>query len=261
YRELMRAARIWRLLKLLKWSGKGDLVLFCPACPQLGINLSPAEEADLSHWKYTRTVVMDGNFKAEHMHDRWPDDQVCLMDGQGYMVGRERYQHYLKATNYPRSKCNNHRAVNQANANQHKLEVTGIGGCACACHGCFIPHAMVDFQKGEQFVLLGLHPLLSSLTVQASQHGLCPLPHFVLQHDMTQVHRVLSFYDINCQYMKNLRKRLTGNAFINIPAELPIVPSIGIWHVHSHQMECHARYAPSFIPGAGCIDGKIIETL
>ncbi|KAF8834649.1 hypothetical protein BDN67DRAFT_985173 [Paxillus ammoniavirescens] len=71
YRELMRAARIWRLLKLLKWSGKGhpsavnptapntfqrpvgsdgqgDLVLFCPACPQPGINLSPAEEADLS---------------------------------------------------------------------------------------------------------------------------------------------------------------------------------------------------------------------
>ena len=71
YRELMRSARIWRLLKLLKWSGtghlspaeqlqpqtlqrpdrtdgQGDLVLFCPACPQPGINLSMSEEADLS---------------------------------------------------------------------------------------------------------------------------------------------------------------------------------------------------------------------
>ncbi|KIK72791.1 hypothetical protein PAXRUDRAFT_21577 [Paxillus rubicundulus Ve08.2h10] len=61
--------------------------------------------------------------------------------------------------------------------------------------------------------------------------------------------------------MKNLWKRLTGNAFINIPAELPIVSSIGIWHVHSHQTECHARYAPSFIPSAGRVDGKIIEML
>ncbi|KIK72783.1 hypothetical protein PAXRUDRAFT_21586 [Paxillus rubicundulus Ve08.2h10] len=82
-----------------------------------------------------------------------------------------------------------------------------------------------------------------------------------LSYNMTRVHQVLSFYDINCQYMKNLRKQLTGNAFINIPAELPIVPSIRIWHVHSHQTECHARYAPSFIPGAGHVDGEIIETL
>ncbi|KAF8835199.1 hypothetical protein BDN67DRAFT_913462, partial [Paxillus ammoniavirescens] len=68
-------------------------------------------------------------------------------------------------------------------------------------------------------------------------------------------------YDINCQYMKNLGKRLTGNAFIAIPPDLPIVPSIGIWHVHSHQAKFHARYAQSFIPGAGRVDGEIIETL
>ncbi|KAF8833725.1 hypothetical protein BDN67DRAFT_916377, partial [Paxillus ammoniavirescens] len=140
YREFMGAARIWRLLKLLKWSGMGDpspaerdLVLFCPTCPQPGINLSTAEEGDLSHWKYTRIVVMDGNFKAEHMHDCQPNDQVCLMDGRGYM----------------RSKCNNHQAINQANANRHKLEATGIRGCACTHHGCFVSHAVVDFQKGE----------------------------------------------------------------------------------------------------------------
>ncbi|KAF8833304.1 hypothetical protein BDN67DRAFT_1017717 [Paxillus ammoniavirescens] len=46
-----------------------------------------------------------------------------------------------------------------------------------------------------------------------------------------------------------------------IPPDLPIIPSIGIWHIHGHQAECHARYAPSFVPGAGRVDGKIIETL
>ncbi|KAI6040990.1 hypothetical protein EDC04DRAFT_2542366, partial [Pisolithus marmoratus] len=49
YRELLWVARQWHLLKLLKWSGyqdntngstKGDLALFCVACPQPSINLS-----------------------------------------------------------------------------------------------------------------------------------------------------------------------------------------------------------------------------
>ena len=49
------------------------------------------------------------------------------------------------------SNCSNHQAVNQANAQRNQLTVTGISGCACAQHGCFVPHSMVDFQKGEQY--------------------------------------------------------------------------------------------------------------
>ena len=44
---------------------------------------------------------MDGNFKAKHLPNQQPGDQVWLMDGQGYMVGREDYKAYLKATNHP----------------------------------------------------------------------------------------------------------------------------------------------------------------
>ncbi|KIK72985.1 hypothetical protein PAXRUDRAFT_70865, partial [Paxillus rubicundulus Ve08.2h10] len=48
YRELLWVARICRVLKLLKWNGfghdlrvvrLGQLVLFCPAFPQKGVNL------------------------------------------------------------------------------------------------------------------------------------------------------------------------------------------------------------------------------
>ncbi|KIK74153.1 hypothetical protein PAXRUDRAFT_176543, partial [Paxillus rubicundulus Ve08.2h10] len=46
--------------------------------------------------------------------------------------------------------CNNHRAVNQAISLHAQLEATGIGATACACHGCFVPHSVVDFQKGER---------------------------------------------------------------------------------------------------------------
>ncbi|KIK72726.1 hypothetical protein PAXRUDRAFT_21652 [Paxillus rubicundulus Ve08.2h10] len=130
---------------------------------------------------------MDGNFKAKHMHDKKPDDQVFLMDGKGYIVGQKKYHDYLKAAKDApeRSDCNNHRAVNQANAHRHKLEATKIGGCACARHGCFIPHSLVDFQKGERQVNMDY----------ALSHA--------LGHNMAGIQRVLTFYDINCQYMKN----------------------------------------------------------
>ncbi|KAI6003434.1 hypothetical protein F5J12DRAFT_906144 [Pisolithus orientalis] len=138
YRELLRVSRMWRLLKLLKWQGfhqqlpdpwASELVLFCPACPQPGIN------PDLCSWQFARTFVMDSNFKAEHMLPKNAAKEVWLMDGNGFM----------------KSNCNNHQAVNQANALRNKLESIGIGGCACVRHGCFVPHAMVNFQKGEQY--------------------------------------------------------------------------------------------------------------
>ncbi|KAG1848649.1 hypothetical protein F4604DRAFT_1687616 [Suillus subluteus] len=84
YRELMRVARQWRQLKTMKWHGfghrsdipsTGELALFCPACPQPGINVLVAGDESLDDddknspsWKYTRSFVMDGNFKAEHLH-------------------------------------------------------------------------------------------------------------------------------------------------------------------------------------------------
>jgi len=51
YREFRRMSRIWRWMKRLKWAGygnnnktadkvsPGELSVFCPACPQPGINL------------------------------------------------------------------------------------------------------------------------------------------------------------------------------------------------------------------------------
>lgn len=59
----------------------------------------------LFSWRYTRTLIMDGNFKAEHMHEKCPGDQVWLMDGLGYMVTRPEYQTYLKDTAHPLEVC------------------------------------------------------------------------------------------------------------------------------------------------------------
>lgn len=49
-------------------------------------------------WKYTRIFNMDGNFKAEHMRMRRPENDIAISDGTGFMVGTERYKTYLAAT-------------------------------------------------------------------------------------------------------------------------------------------------------------------
>jgi hypothetical protein len=117
----MRVARQWCQLKLLKWHGfrhdredpkDGKLALFCPACPQLGINVTLPANYDDSRprWLYARSLVMDGNFKAEHLHPVHPEDKVWLTNGKCFMVGRARYQAHLALardlTEY--FECNNH---------------------------------------------------------------------------------------------------------------------------------------------------------
>ena len=82
-----------------------------------------------------------------------------------------------------------------------------------------------------------------------------------LNYNMAGIRNVVTFYDINCAYMKKLWAQVTNNAYIQIRPEVEIIPGIGIWHVHGHRAECYSRYAPLFISGVGWIDGEVLETL
>ncbi|KAG1783199.1 hypothetical protein EV702DRAFT_948208, partial [Suillus placidus] len=242
-------------LKQLKWHGfghekrqpkAGELALFCPACLQPGVNVNLAEKnaADPA-WLYSRSLVIDGNFKAEHMFPVNPTDKVALTDGLGFMVSDARYKMHLAEAKdvVNRSDCNNHRAVNQANASRHKLEATGIGGCACARHSCFVPHSMVDFQKGERQMNM--------------DYALCQ----ALGYNTNRIDQALTFYDINCQYHKHLQQRVDESPYLDLPWGMEVTPGIGLWHVHGHEDKCYVRYASNFITGAARIDSEIMETL
>lgn len=64
-----------------------------------------------------------------------------------------------------------------------------------------------------------------------------------------------------CQYFKKLGTRFAENDYLELPEGVKLIPGIGLFHVHGHQPSCLVRYAPSFIKGAGQVDGEIIETL
>jgi hypothetical protein len=82
-----------------------------------------------------------------------------------------------------------------------------------------------------------------------------------LKHNMQGISRVLTFYDINCQYHKHFHERVERNIYLEVHRGLDIVPGIGLWHIHGHQDSCYVKYASNFIEGAGRIDGEIMETL
>ena len=76
------------------------------------------------------------------------------------------------------------------------------------------------------------------------------------------IQTLLVMYDIACQYSKKAEDRFQeGRAHLTWPEACIIFWAIGLFHIHGHQRDCFAKYAPNFIPGAGQVDGEIIETL
>jgi hypothetical protein len=125
YREFRRMTRIWRWMKKLKWAGyagsskkvkdvgPGELAIFCPACPQPGINIPDDWRKDiLRHviqylifhimslifiyrWVYKRIFVGDGNFKADHVRLLKEFEYEWLSEGSGMIPARKEYFSFL----------------------------------------------------------------------------------------------------------------------------------------------------------------------
>ena len=46
-------------------------------------------------WLYTRSIVIDGNFSAEHLKMKQPEEDIALSPGGRYMVEPKRYELHL----------------------------------------------------------------------------------------------------------------------------------------------------------------------
>jgi hypothetical protein len=89
-------------------------------------------------------------------------------------------------------------------------------------------------------------------------YGLCEALKTTHTDELSQV---LLVYDVNCQYSKNLLKRVSEGRYLSINERLTILFAIGLFHVHGHQDSCFARYALTFVEGAGMSAGEILESL
>ena len=50
----------------------------------------------ISRWLYTRSIVIDGNFAAEHLKMKQPGQDIALSPGGRYMVEPTRYESHLR---------------------------------------------------------------------------------------------------------------------------------------------------------------------
>jgi hypothetical protein len=108
YHELRRLSRLWRWVKKLRWAGyaqrvgqpitpnAGELGNFCPACPQIGINVATNWLSDPNRWVYRRIITADGNFKADHVRQNSAADDVWLSDGLGMTTRKSDYKGFLE---------------------------------------------------------------------------------------------------------------------------------------------------------------------
>ncbi|KAN0129093.1 hypothetical protein V8E53_013089 [Lactarius tabidus] len=233
-------------------SEDGSMAIFCPACPQPGINLpddwkikyNPYEML-LSHLvQLICTFIMDGNFSAEHMKCRSGEQDVPLSSGMAFMACLDSYHKHLQSGKEITqiSTCNTYKAIELANSSRPHLDITGIGVTTC-CHGFFVPTLVVDFQKGERQINM--------------DYSLCK----ALSYNMESIPIALVMYDIMCQYKVHLKERVQRSPELSIPDSLELRTGIGLFHIHGHQDSCIPCFSPSYIPGAKQVDGEIIETL
>ncbi|KAH6905173.1 hypothetical protein BKA70DRAFT_1431259 [Coprinopsis sp. MPI-PUGE-AT-0042] len=248
-------SRQWLHLKELKWfgfshdstePGPGSLAIFCPGCPQPGINITEQEWKDLSDIPKVRSFVADGNFSAVHQRQRLDVEDVWLKNGESYMTEKRSYKAHLAVAHESKQKpnCHDHRAIADRWKGMKGCDATGIGAIACMRHSCFAPCSVVDFQKGEQ------QKNIDYGFVKAIDHTHVP-----------QGTRIIFCYDVNCQYCINFRKRAQASPALALAQHYPITFAIGLWHVHGHRPECYPRHAPSLVPGAARKSGEILESL
>ncbi|KAH9912414.1 uncharacterized protein BXZ73DRAFT_107463 [Epithele typhae] len=166
YKALLRTSRQYRVLKWKLHAGigheepstemrPGRLAITCSACPRPGFNTPPGWAGSAEAREYPASTAHDGSFNLEHMVMKNPEDDLQFVSGELYTVDPGPFDAHLEDA-LTRAKdervaatCNEHRATKESLGGKAHLDATGIGASACSRHGFFIPHTVVDFQRGE----------------------------------------------------------------------------------------------------------------
>jgi len=78
---------------------------------------------------------------------------------------------------------------------------------------------------------------------------------------MERLRKLALIYDIICEYGIHMDSRFLNHPGLCSLEDLEIIKAIGLFHVHGHISECLHRFATTYIPYLGVIDGEILETL
>ncbi|KZT55313.1 hypothetical protein CALCODRAFT_413673, partial [Calocera cornea HHB12733] len=174
YREFLRASRIWMDLEASRRSGQAHglqrlLPTFaatrirsplCPACPQLGINVTmkDLQQADVNKLHLvTLYLGGDGNFSLSSKKKAVDSSDTPLNDGAGFFPQQDPFQKYITA--HEDFKLVDHRQPQTCSGFKTSMLFQGGLGCrssgvyswSCIRHSLYRPGGTVDLQVGERF--------------------------------------------------------------------------------------------------------------
>ncbi|TEB34685.1 hypothetical protein FA13DRAFT_1707537 [Coprinellus micaceus] len=185
----------------------------------------------------------NGNFGLNHKFRADLELVVLLFDGCGFFVESKKVaRHLLVAKDTPDVRHGSFPPLQIFILKS--ISLTGEDMCLTPGSEREEQAGTVDLQKGERQINMDL---ALSEACDATKAG--------------QTLGLRFAYDINCQYCVNFHQRVGPGKPLSIPENMALLFVIGLFHVHGHKEECLARYAPTFVPGAGVCSGEIGESL
>ncbi|KAJ7801345.1 hypothetical protein B0H14DRAFT_2615380 [Mycena olivaceomarginata] len=193
--DIARSGHFHGIDDLLPHRPPGNLLVWCPACPEPGLNPDPncpQTPAHLRHLNQSQRTLFSKNTD--------PDD-VSLCAGKAYFPLDSTYQDYLKSvsTSTEKATCNYLKVVNKQDKKKFKnMAITGTVNCQYS-HVFIL--SCVDLPHAERIANADY-----SLAMSLRNHKPTDDFSFKLQLEVDDVDEAAT-YDIACEYVINLEKR------------------------------------------------------
>ncbi|SJL02890.1 uncharacterized protein ARMOST_06231 [Armillaria ostoyae] len=243
-----RSGVLHKFEELIKHRCAKNLMVFCPACPEVGWNLEVGSEGIPYNMRQMQ-ITGDGNFHINKQEKNTDPDDIALVGGRGIYPSCEDWETYLKEVVKPKGggkkvPCNNHKAVTSQNAQFDNCEYTGVGQIQCS--HVFVK-ATADFQKGEDQKTMD-NALARALELAG------------LAQDGSECVDICFSYDINCQYCVHIAERFNARTLLLMEHHaVCAVKIIPLCHINGHNDKCNKDFNPIYLGSLCHFHGKTAE--
>lgn len=229
---------------------------------------------------YVRFLAGDGNFKLQRLAKRTSsatsDGKKSLLGDGGFWVPERIFRQYLSETSVAadepkgqkKSACNTMAGDPGYTPDGAKaLDVTGVFCVSCR-HIFICPNGVVDFHKGEKYVLSSPTFAAVSISDYVSRYcyvNVCFSGPLNYSYVAGLCYFVIT-YDIACKYGVNFKSRCCNPSckFVLIPTDqgdINIIFCINKFHQESHNEDCAAKNSLNYTKFVGRTCGEGVETI
>ena len=205
--------------------------------------------------------MIDGNFTADHLKMRHPENDVCLTPGGRYMVEPTRYEAHLQAAVdyqevsslsidgdiYTHCTRNQHvlitRQLIRLTPHKHTFKPLELEQLHVPAMGVSFHNRWLTFKREKGLVLITqMNPCSLGPRQMNIDYAVCQS-----LWSMGDISLVIAIYDVACQWFRNFLRRVKNGKYLAIPPNLSIVPAVGKWHLGAHVVDCFPKFSLNFI--------------